>query len=80
MSSEDVVPQVLWFLGFFLCYWLVLMGLGICARIKYGSVSAFAHRSKKSRYVAGALLAVMPVSMVLFMIYMFIAMIISGDG
>ena len=74
------IQEVAWFFWFLVCYPLVLMGLGICARIKYGSVWAFVRRSKKSRYVTGALLAVMPVSMVLFMIYMFIAMIISGDG
>ena len=71
------IQEVAWFFWFLICYPLVLMGLGICAKSKYGSVSAFVQRSKKSRYVTGA---VMPVSMVLFIIYMFIAMIISGDG
>ena len=71
------IQEVAWFFWFLICYPLVLMGLGICAKSKYGSVSAFVQRSKKSRYVTGAL---MPVSMVLFIIYMFIAMIISGDG
>ena len=70
------IQEVAWFFWFLVCYPLVLMGLGICAKSKYGSVSAFVQRSKKSRYVTAAL----PVSMVLFIIYMFIAMIISGDG
>ena len=74
------IQEVAWFFWFLICYPLVLMGLGICAKSKYGSVSAFVQRSKKSRYVTAALLAVMPVSMVLFITYMFIAMIISGDG